>query len=674
MHETMLIPDDLQACQQQLRELLAAYAQLQRVHQELAEICTGLQAGQKEWRQEREELQLTIQRLQHQLYGRRSERHKDTAGQQYLNFCQDETSSTDPTIISAPSDETIIAEYLVRRHKRRARPRSEQLPAHLERRTKRIEPSLPAGVKLEDCEELGVDVVETLQFDRAKVWVRRIEYPKYKLPSAVRVPSVGVDVDAVVGQPMVNGEPVPDTDAGSQDTLASRPLATGPAERVGTTPPTTSVEPDAAWAAGSDRPPDEREKQDVKPPSSANTPPASPDAPRAAATPHVEPHGIIQAPREPALCPGGRYGFGVAAEVLFSKFVLHVPLYRQQDMWAQSGWSPSRATLCQIVSTSAELLVPVAELLRQRVLASPVLGTDDSPIRLLTPGVGEGSREARFWLYRGRETAPYNVFAFTDSRERAGPDRFLESFTGTLTGDCYSGYVNIEKVTRGRIRFAACLTHARRKVFDARELQPVLSAHLLALFGELYDIEDRGRTLDDASRLVLRQRESVPVMARLWAVLESPAAVQVLPKSRFGEALAYLRNHRDAFQLYLQDGRLPIDNNEVERELRRIALARKNWLFVGSEDAGDRTAIILSVISSAHRHNLDVWAYLHDTLEQLARGTTDLPSLLPDRWKAVHPEHVRTFREQEKENRAAERRYRRAVRRQMARTPTPPAD
>ena len=99
-------------------------------------------------------------------------------------------------------------------------------------------------------------------------------------------------------------------------------------------------------------------------------------------------------------------------------------------------------------------------------------------------------------------------------------------------------------------------------------------------------------------------------------------------------------------------------------ELRRVALGRKNWLFVGSEDAGKRTATILTVISSAHRHDLDVWAYLRDALERLARGTSDLGALLPDVWKAAHPEHVRTFREQEKENRAAARRYRRARRRQ----------
>jgi hypothetical protein len=267
------------------------------------------------------------------------------------------------------------------------------------------------------------------------------------------------------------------------------------------------------------------------------------------------------------------------------------------------------------------------------------------------------------WLYRGRDAAPYNVFAFTDNRSRAGPDQFLESFSGILSGDCYSGYVNIEEVSEGRIRFSACLAHARRKVFESREQQPALSSQILALIGELYDIEDRARGLDDADRLALRQLQSVPVMARLRALLESEAAAGVLPASSFGKALSYLRNHWSAFGVYLQDGRVPIDNNDVERDLRRVAIGRKNWLFFGSQDGGRRAATILSVIASAYRHDLDVWSYLRDVLEQLAGGTTEVESLLPDVWKSAHPDQVRTFREQEKEARAATRRFQRARRR-----------
>jgi hypothetical protein len=137
----------------------------------------------------------------------------------------------------------------------------------------------------------------------------------------------------------------------------------------------------------------------------------------------------------------------------------------------------------------------------------------------------------------------------------------------------------------------------------------------------------------------------------------------LLPKSKLAGAINYLRNHWEDFKRFLSDGRLPIDNNDAERDLRRIAVGRKNWLFVGSHEGGDRTAVILTVIASAHRHDLDVWAYLRDVLQRLAAGEDDLDSLLPDVWKAAHPDHVRTFREEEKDRRADDRRYRRAKRR-----------
>jgi transposase len=560
MLESRPIPDDLEACQQELRETRRAYAQLERQHQELLDTCASIQDGQQKLLQENEEQQLTIQQLLHQLYGRRSERHKDARGQQHLDFGRDETAKPAGDEVAPTPDEEIVVQYVRRRKQRAEQPRSEQLPEHLPRRTERIEPPLPEGVKPEDCELLGIDIVEILRFRRPELWVRRLEYPKYKVPEASASP-------------------------------------------------------------------------------------------------------ILQAPREVALIEGGRFGIDLATEVVFGKFVLHVPLYRQQDALAQLGWSPSRSTLCQIVATTGDLVVPLAVQLQLRVLASGVIASDDTPVTLLTPGIEPGSRQARFWIYRGMHEAPYNVFAFTDSRAREGPDRFLETFRGILLGDCYSGYVNIEQVTGGRIEFSACLAHGRRKVFLSREQCPALSSPILALLGELYDIEDRGRLLSDAQRLVLRQQESVPVMARLWAVLDSPAARQVLPKSKFGEALNYLRNHWAAFQVFLRDGRVPIDNNDTERELRRVAIGRKNWLFIGSHDAGQRTAAILSVLSSAHRHDLDEWAYLYDVLEQLARGTADLNSLLPDVWKAAHPDRVRTFRADEKRQRAETRRYLRARRR-----------
>lgn len=654
MDKVLVIPDDLEACQRVLREVLS-------VHVELTEMCESLRARQEELEQENQEQQLTIKALLRQLYGRRSERFVEGRGQLQLDF-GDEAFVDDPSLVSAAQQDPIIQEYVVRR-RQGVRPRNEQLPDHLERRTERIEPTLPEGIQLADCVLIGVDVVEILELERAKLWVRRIEYPKYKLPAFVASSRVGAE-SLTDGEAEVEADAVVDAAAAVEADLAQSAEVAMAAE------PVANAEPPCQPAdQGPPRPASPTTPSDV---ATSEAPPTASSEPVALTVPA---HGILQAPREITLVPGGHFGFSVAAEVLFQKFGLHVPLYRQQDSLGQSGWSPNRSTLGLMVTHSAELFFPLARLFQDRVLATDILGTDDTPVTLLTPREGDGSRQARFWLYRGRHAAPYDVFAFTDSRTRDGPDAFLEPFRGILSGDCYSGYVNIEQVTQGRIKFSACLNHARRYVFNAREQQPVLASLMLAQFQQLYDIEDRGRTMDDVQRWELRQRESVPVMHRLRELLDGEAAQRVLPKSKFGEALGYLRNHWAAFQVYLGDGRVPIDNNDVERDLRRIAVGRNNWLFVGSEAAGERTATILTIVASAHRHDLDVWAYLRDALEQLARGKAAagddagridpaiLESLLPDVWAQSHPASIRAFRTNEKERRAEVRRFKRAERR-----------
>ena len=646
MQDARVIPEDLPSCQRLLQEAWTVQAELNNT-------CSTLHGNQERLQQENEELQATVNHLLRQLYGRRSERFIEGRGQQHFDFSDD---SSDPSIVSAAQDDPIVQEFLVRRRKGRKQ-RSEKLPDHLERRTRRFEPKLPPGIQLEDCSLIGVDVVEVMEYDRGKPWVRRFEYPKYKLPAVVSTPAVAVDPLADMG------------------TIGEAKLVVELGNPSNSVVETQLVASDESITNSAD---DRQSMNQPKPLPSEHSTTKSPPAPTEAvsnATSPVDAHGIIQAPREPTLIEGGHYGFSVGAEVLFNKFGLHVPLYRQQDSMAQSGWSPNRSTLGLIVANSAALLIPLVALLRERVLASEILGTDDTPVTLLTPRVGDGSREARFWLYRGRDAAPYDVFAFTDSRTRDGPDQFLKPFRGILSGDCYSGYVNIEQVTGGRIKFSACLGHARQYVFNAREQQPVLASHMLAQFRLLYDIEDRARWMDDANRLEFRRRESVRAMARLRELLDSEPAKRVLPKTKFGAALGYLRNHWSAFQVYLEDGRVPIDNNDVERDLRRIAVGRNNWLFIGSDAAGHRTATIFSVMASAHRHDLDVWEYVRDSLETLARGRVAaggdaakidpviLESLLPDVWAKAHPESIRTFRVDEKQQRAEARRFKRAERR-----------
>ncbi len=266
------------------------------------------------------------------------------------------------------------------------------------------------------------------------------------------------------------------------------------------------------------------------------------------------------------------------------------------------------------------------------------------------------------WAYRG-VTVGLNVFDFTVSRHRDGPDAFLETFVGKLMADCYSGYQAIELRSDGMIQRGACASHARRKVFDSRDGYPVEASLVLAKFQQLYDIEDRAKTMSADERLALRRSEATPIWSSLGEWLDSEAAARVLPKSRFGESLGYLRNHWKPLQLYLTDGLMPIDNNDVEQLMKQVALGRKNWLFIGSVAAGERAADFLTLVSSAVRNDLDVWAYVKDVLDQLLAGSTDYHSLRPDIWKESHNESVRIYRTKERRDRADRKQRRRAERR-----------
>ncbi len=398
--------------------------------------------------------------------------------------------------------------------------------------------------------------------------------------------------------------------------------------------------------------------------------------------------GIASPERPSGLVEGDRYDTSVAAEIITAKYGFHLPVYRQQDLFAGSGWTPDRSTLLNLLVASASFLRPLAESIKQVVLTDDVLGTDDTRVTLLVPpaipevnandpksqrthevlseaaAAGRRSVTARMWAYRG-VNLPLNLFDFTVSRHRDGPDLMLAGYTGTLLADCYSGYQGISLRSDGRIRRAACSAHARRKVFDAREVYPLESSVVLARFQQLYDIEDRARSVSAEERLALRQSESAPVWRLLGEWMESKSATDVLPKSKLGEALGYLRNHWELLQAYLSDGRIPMDNNEVEQLMKQVALGRKNWLFIGSVRAGDRAADFLTLVSSAVRNDLDVWVYLKDVLDRLLAGDKDYAALRPDVWRHAHPEAIREYRVAERRDRADRKQYRRVVRRRL---------
>lgn len=372
--------------------------------------------------------------------------------------------------------------------------------------------------------------------------------------------------------------------------------------------------------------------------------------------------GVAAPDRPEGLVEGNRYDTSVAAQIITMKSGYHLPMYRQQDLFASSGWTPHRSTLLNIAAAAGDLLAPFMSHLREVVLGSGVIGTDDTTVTLLLPrflpAVVENDAKskrihdvfqaalndkrpsvtARIWAYRS-VSLKLNVFDFTVSRHRDGPDDFLVSsgFTGTVLADCYSGYAGITLRSDERIVLAACHAHARRKVFDERTNHPLLASQLLGAYRQLYDIEDRGRSMTIEERFLLRQSESRLVWNRILELIEGEQASRVLPKDKFREALNYIRNHREALEVFLGDGRVPIDNNDVEQLMKQVAIGRKNWLFIGSVPAGERAANFLTLVSSAVRNDLDVYSYVKGVLDALLAGSTDYESLRPDHWAAAHP-------------------------------------
>jgi hypothetical protein len=265
----------------------------------------------------------------------------------------------------------------------------------------------------------------------------------------------------------------------------------------------------------------------------------------------------------------------------------------------------------------------------ERVLQSHVLATDDTIMPLLQPG---RTRKARMWIYLGDLLQPYNVFDFTISRSRDGPKRFLGEFSGALLADAYGGYDGI--VLDRDLRRAGCWSHARRKFIDAEATAPDLARKILRLIKSLFDIEARAKGLSDSDRLDLRRAESQPIVDALHAIFVEQKA-KLLPKHPMAEAIGYALNQWQELTLFTADGAVPIHNNLAEQQMKRIALFRKNALFVGTPRGGETAAVISTITSTCQRHEINPQVYITQLLAGLqSTPVSQLDQWLPDRWKA----------------------------------------
>lgn len=353
------------------------------------------------------------------------------------------------------------------------------------------------------------------------------------------------------------------------------------------------------------------------------------------ACPHCH-DGVTTAAKLPAPIERGLPGPGLLAHVATSKYADHLPLYRQESILARHGVDIRRSTMCDWMARVGELVEPIVKRMRERILASRVIHTDDTPVPVQDDRHPNKTKTGRLWVYLGDERHPYTVFDYTENRSRAGPEAWLKDFRGYLQADAFAGYDAM--FTLGAMTEVACWAHARRKFFDAQQTDGPRALVALATIGELYAVERQAKEQEaDASlradiMLSHRQSRSMPILERFQAWLAGEAT-KVLPKSPIGQAIAYAQTNWNALGRYTDASFLAIDNNAAERALKSVVIGRKNWLFAGS-DAGGRTAArIYSLVVTCKRLGLDPFVYLRHVLGAVSTHPHRLLNeLLPDRF------------------------------------------
>lgn len=345
---------------------------------------------------------------------------------------------------------------------------------------------------------------------------------------------------------------------------------------------------------------------------------------------------IHQAPAPERPIARGLASAGLLAHVLVSKYCDHLPLYRQSQIFARQGVTLNRSTLANWVGGASWWLEALRGRLAAHLFASDKLFADDTPIPVLDPGRGR-TRTGRLWVYVRDDRSwagpdpPAAVYFYSPDRRAERPAAHLGRFRGILQVDGYAGF---ETLAGGGIVLAACWAHARRKFYEFHQATgSPIAAEALRRIAELYAIENeiRGRSADE--RRQHREGHARPVLHALKSWLEDQLH-RVPPRGGLAEAIRYAIARWPALCRFLDDGRIELDNNPVERAIRPVALGRKNHLFAGSDGGADRWAVIASLLETAKLNGIEPYTYLSDVLERMTNGhpMNRIDDLLPWNW------------------------------------------
>jgi transposase len=332
----------------------------------------------------------------------------------------------------------------------------------------------------------------------------------------------------------------------------------------------------------------------------------------------------------------GKPGPGLLAHIMVAKFDDHIPLYRLSEMYDRIGIDISRSVMADWVGRVSVLIDPLIRQIKAYIIKANRIHTDDTPVDVLDPGRGK-TRIGRLWVYvfdgSGYQDENPRAVAYYYSPDRKGahPADHLADFTGVMHADGYGGY---KKLYGNQIIEAACMAHVRRKFHDVIKLKASpLAEEALTRIGALYDIEERIRGMTADERRTLRQQHAKPLLADLKVWIRDMLST-IPQKQKLAEAMRYALSRWDALSVYIDDGRVEIDNNIAERAIRPIGIGRKNWLFAGSDNGGERIANVLTLIETAKMHGHNPEIYLTDVLTRIKDYPKEnLHELLPWNYK-----------------------------------------
>ena len=350
---------------------------------------------------------------------------------------------------------------------------------------------------------------------------------------------------------------------------------------------------------------------------------------------------VVIAPAAPNPIEGGTVGPGLLTDVVIRKYKDHCPLYRMSEIYERYGLRIAPSTLGDWVTAAADLFAPLAKALQKDTLSRYLLSLDDTGLCVLDRDEPSGAKRGHLWCYVG-DGDKVLFYHYTPTWKAAEPCALLQQKRGgVIQGDGYAGYQRAEfPGPEPPPKRAGCWAHARRKFVAALDAGDTRASIAVTLIRKLYAVESdaREQQLDAGALLLRRQAISKPVAEQLgqWVVKLQGA---VPPKSPLSKALTYAVRQWSTLIVFLDDGQIPIDNNHVERQIRPIALGRKNWLFAGSDEGAKRAAILMTLIGNCALNKIPLRPYLQDVIERLSNNWphSRLAELLPAAWAAAQP-------------------------------------